>query len=784
MTPRLAMSLGELEPFYDAVVIGSGYAGGIAACRLARAGLRVCVLERGREWSAEQFPETLAEAGQAASVRGRTKGRKVSLGGRSALFELRVSDDLNALVGIGLGGTSLVNASVFLEPDARVWHDERWPRALREDHVGRAEAIARAREMMEPRAYPEHGASLLGKADLVRRAGARMGAKVERTPLMTWFGEERVTEAGVREKPCTACGDCVAGCRHESKRTVDRTYIADARARGAHVFCELGARTIRRAADGAWIVHLRPESTEIERDLPDPFVRARIVVVAAGVFGSAALLFRSRGRGLALSDALGSQVSGNGNRVLAAYDVAGGGSSQSGDARAPGPCISYAADLTKDDLEDGVTLEDAAIPSAIDALVAGATMADEVRRAPDAGVLGRIGQTLRAVTAAAAEHAVGASRPIQIVLVQAHDDASGRLSFDDELDDVVLSWPRFGESARSDVALAAIDAAARESGGRVHELRRPSALGALGAPHMTVHPLGGCPMGDDRDVGVVDHLGRVYDAAASDRTAVHDGLYVVDASVIPRSLGTNPVGTICTIAERALRHVVTCEHERERDQTAVGAPPSRAPERDIQSGVIGSSFSEAFSGWLTEHGRRGGNTDASGEMTPFAEPAELRLVITVDDLDAFLEDPWHPANAVGTLRCKLLGEEPVSIVRGKIALFSDDPVLERTYYELYDLVAIAPDGARYTISAMKTFRDGSPLRVYGDGTHLPFEVKRENGARLTGAMTMLPTSLFRTVLGVSTHGGPGAIAKSRAALRFRAFFARRWIERLLPGSRA
>lgn len=64
---------------------------------------------------------------------------------------------------------------------------------------------------------------------------------------------------------------------------------------------------------------------------------------------------------------------------------------------------------------------------------------------------------------------------------------------------------------------------------------------------------------------------------------------------------------------------------------------------------------------------------------------------------------------------------------------------------------------------MKTFQDGSPLRVYGDGTHLPFEVTSSDGRRLTGAMTMLPTKLFATVLGVSTRGGPGRVGRGRDA---------------------
>jgi cholesterol oxidase len=49
---RLGRLLDDLKPDYDAIVVGSGYGGGVSAARLARAGKRVCVLERGREFVA------------------------------------------------------------------------------------------------------------------------------------------------------------------------------------------------------------------------------------------------------------------------------------------------------------------------------------------------------------------------------------------------------------------------------------------------------------------------------------------------------------------------------------------------------------------------------------------------------------------------------------------------------------------------------------------------------------------------------------------------------------
>lgn len=70
---------------------------------------------------------------------------------------------------------------------------------------------------------------------------------------------------------------------------------------------------------------------------------------------------------------------------------------------------------------------------------------------------------------------------------------------------------------------------------------------------LTAHPLGGCPMGRDASEGVVDGLGRVY--ASESGTSRHEGLYVVDGSIIPTSLGVNPSLTICALAFRIAEEI-------------------------------------------------------------------------------------------------------------------------------------------------------------------------------------------------------------------------------------
>ena len=114
---RLSSAPTALQPHYDVVVVGSGYGGAIAASRMARAGRSVCVLERGREFMAGEFPRTPFQGTE--NIQYNTA--LAQIGSPLALLEVHVNEDVNAVVGCGLGGTSLINANVALEADPRLW---------------------------------------------------------------------------------------------------------------------------------------------------------------------------------------------------------------------------------------------------------------------------------------------------------------------------------------------------------------------------------------------------------------------------------------------------------------------------------------------------------------------------------------------------------------------------------------------------------------------------------------------------------------------------------------
>src|SRR5215208_1025512 len=97
---RLARTVEHLKPHYDVVVVGSGYGAGVAASRLARAGKRVAVLERGREFVTGEFPTRFPD------LRGQMQvtGKRVRFGTPTGLYDVRFGEDMHVLVGCGLGG--------------------------------------------------------------------------------------------------------------------------------------------------------------------------------------------------------------------------------------------------------------------------------------------------------------------------------------------------------------------------------------------------------------------------------------------------------------------------------------------------------------------------------------------------------------------------------------------------------------------------------------------------------------------------------------------------------
>jgi cholesterol oxidase len=529
---RLARPASDLQCRYDAVVIGSGYGGGVAASRLARMGLGVAVLERGREILPADFPSTLDGL--------RRELQKISGGMRSGapdgLFELRVSSDATVLSGCGLGGTSLISAGVCLSPDMLVLDDPCWPDALRTDHylgVG----FHRARTMLLPETLPAREEP--PKPGVLDCAAAAMGRSVDPLPLHIAF-TPRVTPSGDRQPACSFCGNCLTGCNLGAKTTVHSTYLADAARHGAQLFTNAHVRYVEPDGQDGWRVAFRLTSREAG-PMPLRSIAARHVFIAAGTLGSIDILQRSRARGLALSDRLGAAISMNG--AIAAFTPDGGGPGERQPARQrPGPISTGMIDLRRRRVAaERLVITDGVIPGMLRSLMQGViaeAAGPRADRTSATGLEDRPGADVGSPLATT-----------QILFALANDAAGGRATVDG--DEISLHPP-----SRTTVEAAGgedvLQALAQVSGARFAPLAQAFGSLAGGGP-LTLFPIGGAAMSDERSSGVVDHKGRVFDAdERKSGDAVHRGLFVVDGSVMPRSLGVHPLLTITAVAERSL----------------------------------------------------------------------------------------------------------------------------------------------------------------------------------------------------------------------------------------
>ncbi|MCL4267498.1 MAG: GMC family oxidoreductase N-terminal domain-containing protein [Anaerolineae bacterium] len=721
---RLSSPLTQMKDHYQVVVIGSGYGGGIAASRLARAGQQVCVLERGKEIHPGDYPDTTAECLAETQV----NTQDSHLGSRSGLYHYHVNEDMSVLTGCGLGGTSLINANVAIRPDGRVFADPRWPQALRDDVTTLLEAgFQRAEEMLRPTPYPEHFPAL-PKLQALGKSAAALGGDFYRLKLNVNF-EEGVNPVGIPQPACTLCGDCMAGCNTGAKNTTLMNYLPDAHQYGAEIYTQVDVRTIERR-NGRWVVHYLPLESDGEVfHAPPAFVSADIVVVAAGTMGTNEILLRSKAAGLSLSDQLGCHFSGNGDVGGAAYNadvvVNAVGRGPNADKRPPvGPTITGAIDLRDTpNLDDGLIIEEGAIFSPVakelPGLLAGAAKVNG--QDTDGGRRDESAEKLRQLESLVRGPYEGAVNHTQIFLVMAHDDSHGRLTL--AADRLRITWPNGGRQPFMAGVNQRLKQATQAIGGTY--LANPLWSQKWGMGGMiTAHPLGGCVMAEDAQRGVVNHKGQVF--AGNSGTAVHDGLYVCDAAVVPRSLGANPLLTISALAERTMM-MLAQDRGWHIDYSFHPVAPFTAPQPE----VLGVQFTETMKGYFSTAVR---SDFQAGWERGQADGSSFQFIVTIriEDMERFMESPEYTSGVTGIVTAPALSPQPLVITEGCFNLAVADPHdPARLRRMIYRLKLSAVDGHTYYFDGFKLIRDDAGLDLWPDTTTLyitVFEGTDESGA--------------------------------------------------------
>lgn len=772
---RLSSQIEQIKQHYSVVIIGSGYGGAVTASRIARTGQSVCVLERGKEFLPGEFPDTLSEASDQFQV----NYGEIHLGSETGLYDLMINDDISVMTGCGLGGTSLINASVMLEADPRIFDNPAWPRTLVSDlDTTLKQGYQNAGEMLGIAAYPEgeDNYPVLKKTEAMRKCGQAFGVETMLTPLAVNFKhhENGINHVGVTQEPCNLCGDCVSGCNYTAKNTTQMTYLPDANNHGAEIFTQTKVSHISREND-KWVVHYAVTSDGSDAfGAPNRFVHADIVVLGAGTLGSTEILLRSKARGLATSDRLGEHFSSNGDVLGFSYncdqEINGIGRGTRGlDPDNPvGPCITSIIDTRaiSDDYREGVSIEEGVMPGAIAPLLPKgfSNIAAIAGKDTDGGVVDFLTEKKRKFESLLRGAYFGATDNTVTNLVMGHDSGSGRLLLKD--DNLCIDWPGIGEEEVFDKINDKLLTLSKQLGGTY--VKNPISHDLMGRDQITVHPLGGCCMGEDAASGVVNHKGQLFSSNSGD--TVYEDLYVADGAIIPTAIGTNPLFTICAIAERNAKLMAS-----DRNWSFDTVLPS-APANDESPAVLkpGIQFTETMTGYFTLDSSvdyQSGFERGKINNTPF----EFTLTVVSQDLETMLEGPDHQAAIYGIVKAPTLSSTPLTVTDGVFNLFVKDHDAVDTRRMDYSFSMTAENGDHYFFEGHKIIHDDPGFDVWKDTTTLYITIATERNNPDTvvgrGILEITPANFARQLTTIKVPNAKNHRERLEYVARFGKFFA-------------
>ena len=520
---------------FDALVVGSGFGGSVAAMRLAQKGYRVGVVEAGRHWQADEFPR------RNWNLR---KFLWMPALGLTGLWRLRLLNRAFILSASGVGGGSLNYANTLYVPPDEVFERPSLKR------LGGREEFAPYYELARRMLGAVENPAETGQDVLLRETAAETGREhtYRPTSVGVYFGKKGEPAAdpyfegeGPDRLGCELCGECMTGCRRDAKNSLDKNYLYFARKMGARIFAENKAVDIRPLSDdgsGGYLIRTR-RTTGLFRRARGLTFKAAEIFLAAGTLGTNHLLLdlKRRGRLPGLPPHLGRFTRTNSETMLGVRSL---------DRAAD---FSKGVAITSSIHPDEVThIEPVRFGSGHDAMsLLVAALTDGGCRLPR--VVRWIGREFRhPVRNLRLRNPAGWARQTIILLVMQTLDNRFRLK-------LRRPWPwPFGR----------ILGAASESGEKTptwipsgNDFGRRLARRIGGVPAnvvsevalnipITAHILGGCGFGPTPEEGVIDERNRVRG---------YRGLYVCDGSQIPENLGVNPSLSITAFAERALSFI-------------------------------------------------------------------------------------------------------------------------------------------------------------------------------------------------------------------------------------
>ncbi|MGA5080434.1 GMC oxidoreductase [Streptomyces griseoincarnatus] len=534
---------------YDVLVVGSGFGGSVSALRLTEKGYRVGVLEAGRRWTRESLPKNSWDLKNYLWAPGL---------GMYGIQRIHLLGNVMVLAGAGVGGGSLNYANTLYVPPKPFFEDPQWGNITNwQEEL--APYYDQARRMLGVRLNPTTTPSDVHLKAAAERMGC--GDSFHMAPVGVFFGDGEDADGKVRATPgqevpdpyfggegpsrraCAECGECMTGCRHGAKNTLNENYLYLAEKAGAVVHPMTTAVSVTEDSRGGFAVATLP--TNDRRKGKGRTFTARRVVLAAGTYGTQTLLHRMRTGGQLphLSDRLGEMTRTNSEALVGA---------QTDDRRYRKATGEPKADFTR-----GVAITSSIHPDEN-------THIEPVRYGKGSNSMGSLSilQVPYADNASGAVRVLGwlgnaARHPWLMLRSLSNRRWSERTiiglvmqSVDNSLTTYLkpsgvgrgLLTARQGHGAPNPKQIKAATDGASALAAEINGFAG-SNVGELTGMPLTAHFLGGCAIGDSPETGVIDPYHRLYG---------HPGITVVDGSAVSANLGVNPSLTITAQAERAM----------------------------------------------------------------------------------------------------------------------------------------------------------------------------------------------------------------------------------------
>ncbi|MCD9873404.1 GMC family oxidoreductase N-terminal domain-containing protein [Streptomyces guryensis] len=533
---------------YDVIVVGSGFGGSVTALRLTEKGYRVGVLEAGRRFTRESLPKNSWD------LKNYLWAPRLHMYG---IQRIHLLGNVMVLAGAGVGGGSLNYANTLYVPPKPFFDDPQW-RDITDWQEELKPYYDQAKRMLGVRLNPTMTPSDVHLKAAAERMG--VGDTFHMAPVGVFFGDGKDAEgeskaapggqvddpyfggAGPARKACTECGECMTGCRHGAKNTLNENYLYLAEKAGAVVQPMTTVVSITDDSQGGYAVATLP--TDEKTKSKGRTFKARRVVLAAGTYGTQTLLHRMKAGGQLpyISDKLGELTRTNSEALVGA---------QTDDRR-----YRKATGEPKVDFTKGVAITSSIHPDEN-------THIEPVRYGKGSNSMGSL-SILQVPYAEGSSRVMGwlanaARHPLLVLRSLSNRRWSEKTiiglvmqSLDNSLTTYLkpdgvgkgLLTARQGHGAPNPKQIRAASESASAIAAGINGFAGSNVGELMGTP-LTAHFLGGCPIGSSRETGVIDPYHRLYG---------HPGISVVDGAAVSANLGVNPSLTITAQAERAMSY--------------------------------------------------------------------------------------------------------------------------------------------------------------------------------------------------------------------------------------